>query len=114
MGVEEGSVTPTKDSPDTCQCERVSLVGPYSAGPLVKCSDCHEISRSLDRNSCPRGTKLFSPRSRTDWQTVIDSAGPLRDPHWIIDVTKPSDGSSTNILSSVDSSGWETSDDSPW
>jgi hypothetical protein len=32
--------------------------------------------------------KIFSPRSRADRKTFLDSAGPLRDPHWIIDVLR--------------------------
>jgi len=36
--------------------------------------------------------KIFSPATRQDWKTVLDSAGALRAPHWIVDVTRPQNG----------------------
>merc|ERR1719162_1107096 len=66
--------------------------GPWSASTLVKCTNCLDVSRSLDKNSCPSGTKLFSPRSRADWETFLKSAPPLRAPNWIVDVTRPENG----------------------
>merc|ERR1719453_1648696 len=52
-GVVEINTKPAKGSPKACKCERVTLNGPYSAGPLVKCSNCRDVRRSLDANSCP-------------------------------------------------------------
>merc|ERR1719453_331926 len=60
--------------PRHCKCERVTLNGPFSAGALVKCSKCLTIERSTDQDSCPQGTKLFSPRSEMDWKTFSQSA----------------------------------------
>jgi len=117
-GVEEVATTPAEGSPEGCKCTRLTLVGQYSAKALIKCTGCKDVFRSNDANSCPRGTKLFSPRSRSDWQTLIDSAGPLKDPHFIVDVTKPKNGcagcrktfNSRNRLVQA----WQTEDDSPW
>ena len=53
-------------------------------------SECQ--CRSSQKNSCPNGMKIFSPASRGDWKTFLTSAGPLRAPHWIIDVTRPQNG----------------------
>merc|ERR1719482_1740896 len=90
---------------------------------MVRCQNCLETSRSTEHNSCPEGTKLFSPRSRNDWRTFLASAGPLRDPNWIIDVTRPANGcggcakSPMNSMDDVQGNaddGWRTKDGSPW
>jgi len=116
-GVEEVSTKPAKGSPRGCKCTRVTLLGSYSAGPLVKCLNCWDARRANDRNSCPRGTKLFSPRTRADWQTIMASGGALRAPHWIVDITRSTKFSNNrarmNSRNKV-SQAWETSDDSPW
>merc|ERR1719482_2714005 len=69
-GVEEIPTKPKKGSPKTCKCRRVTLEGHYRAGPLVKCTNCHDVRRSKDKNSCPRGTKIFAPSTKGDWQTL--------------------------------------------
>merc|ERR1719321_115885 len=83
---------PARGSPKSCSCRKVDLSWSYSAGALVKCEQCRTVYRSTQKNSCPAGMKLFSPRSRADWKVFLDSAGPLRAPHWIIDVTRPQNG----------------------
>merc|ERR1711881_684226 len=90
----EISTEPAAGSPAECKCNRMTINGPFSPGPLVKCEDCLDVRRTTDPNSCPVGTKLFSPRSSQDWTTFFASepAAPARAPHWIIDVTKPVDG----------------------
>merc|ERR1719183_493996 len=90
-GLQEISTVPTKGSPSSCKCERVTLNGPYE-GAMVKCTNCIDIYRSKDQNSCPIGTKVFAPRSRTEWETFLKSADPLRAPNWIVDVTRPQNG----------------------
>merc|ERR1719379_1705830 len=81
--------------------------------------DCTDVRRSADKSSCPLGTKLFSPRSRQDWDTFIKSAEPLRAPNWIVDVTRPQNGCggctrySMNAETSQQST-WRTQDGSPW
>jgi len=118
-GVNEVSETPREGSPSTCNCTRVTLNGPYSAGGMVKCVDCLVIRRSTDMSSCPDGTKLFSPRSREDWVTFLNSADPLRAPNWIIDVTRPEDGCGgceefPMNSNNSDQQSWVTSDGSAW
>merc|ERR1719313_3058686 len=119
-GVVEINTKPAKGSPKACKCERVTLNGPYSAGPLVKCSNCRDVRRSLDANSCPEGTKIFSPRSSTDWNTIMSSVGDkeVRHPHLIVDVTSPKSGCPTchsKPMNYASQRGhWQTSDGSPW
>jgi len=118
-GVMEISTTPKAGSPKSCKCERVTMNGPYSAGPMVKCTKCHDARRSAQKNSCPDGTKIFSPASRTDWQTFIKSAGPLRHPHFIIDVTRPQNGCGGCTKNPMNSGNrhqktWRTADNSAW
>lgn len=120
-GVDEVSTTPASQSPKRCKCERITMLGTYSAGPLIKCTNCIDVYRSQQRNSCPRGTKLFSPRSPSDWKVVMNSGGALYDPHWIVDITRDRNGCAGCRRSGMNSRnrrigryGWETSDDSPW
>jgi len=117
-GVIEIPTKPNIGSPKSCKCERVTLNGPYSAGPLVRCSKCLNIRRSQERNSCPAGTKLFSPRSATDWKTVLSSVGELRDPYFIVDVTRPKPGCAGCTKKPMNSrsqgQSFHTSDGSPW
>jgi len=118
-GVLEISTTPASGSPATCKCDRVTMNGPYSPGPMVKCINCLDARKSGDKISCPAGTKLFAPASREDWKTFVSSARPLRNPHWIIDVTRPQNGCggcTRNAMNSGNSNqkSWTTADDAPW
>merc|ERR1719502_861761 len=91
-GMQEISLKPRKGSPTSCKCQRVTLNGPYSAKAMVKCTNCIDIRRTSDKDSCPIGTKLFSPASKSDWVTFKASAGKLAAPHMIVDVSKPTSG----------------------
>jgi len=118
-GVGAISTTPAPGSPASCKCERVTMNGPYSSGSLVKCTNCLDVRKSLDKISCPTGTKLFSPQSRQDWDSFLKSAAPLRAPHWIIDVTRPQNGcggctSHTMMSQTTEQKSWVTKDASPW
>jgi len=118
-GVEEIPTKPRKGSPKTCKCRRVTLEGHYRAGPLVKCTNCHDVRRSKDKNSCPRGTKIFAPSTKNDWRTLLGSTGPLAHPHWIVDITRPQNGCggcTSNAMNSHNKNqkSWVTSDGSPW
>jgi hypothetical protein len=119
-GVIEIPTKPAKGSPKTCKCERMTLNGPYSAGPLVRCSNCREVRRSTEPNSCPFGTKIFSPRSALDWKTIFASVGKLSNPHFIVDITRPKNNcggcTKTAMHSGHGGQGeqWQTSDGSPW
>jgi len=118
-GMGQFSTKPRSGSPKGTKCSRVSLRGFYSAGALIKCVNGIATRKSKDKNSCPRGTKIFSPRSRSDWTTFMASAGPLRAPHWIIDITRPQrgcGGCKNNVMNSKNRNQrtWQTSDGSPW
>jgi len=112
-------VTPKKGSPDSCKCQPVTLASDYSPGSLVKCEQCLSVSKSIQKNSCPKGMKIFSPRSRADLKTFIISAQPLRAPHWIIDITRPRAGCGGCAKYAMNSkvpnqATWKTSDGSAW
>lgn len=121
-GVVPIPTVPRKGSPRTCTCQRATLNGPYSAGPLVVCNKCRMIRRSLDVNSCPDGTKLFSPSTPEDWKTIFSSVGELPAPYWIVDVTRPQNGNGGSNDTEMHSGAgnpdnpvtWRTADDSPW
>jgi len=116
---EQRSMKPKSGSPNGCVCKEVALNGRYSAGTLLKCVGCLRVSKSMEKNSCPIGTKIFSPASREDWKTILASATPLRSPHWIIDVTQPQNGCGGCTRNAMNSRNpaqatWRTTDHSPW
>merc|ERR1719272_2930278 len=118
-GVAEISTKPANKSPKSCKCRRVTLNGYYSAGPMVACKNCLDVRRSNDKNSCPKGTKIFSPASRGDWKTLLASTGRLAAPHWIVDITRSQNGCGgckNHAMNSGNSQqkSWRTSDGSPW
>jgi hypothetical protein len=110
----------TSSCPSSCKCTKLTLNGDYSAGAIVKCENCVEVKKSDQKNSCPKGQKLFSPQTREDWKTFLASGGaPLRQPHWIIDVTRPANGCGGCTRADMNSastsqSTWRTEDKSPW
>merc|ERR1719443_810558 len=113
------SLKPKEGSPAGCVCKQVALTGKYSPGALIKCTGCLRVSRSMQKNSCPVGTKIFSPRTRADWKTFIASATPLRSPHWIIDITQPQNGCGGCTRNAMNSQNpaqatWRTTDSTPW
>merc|ERR1719345_44767 len=112
-------LNPNKGSPRSCSCSKVDLSGHYTAGVLVKCQQCLTVYKSSQKNSCPKGMKIFSPATRQDWKTVLDSAGALRAPHWIVDVTRPQNGCGGCTRYAMKSTTpqqatWKTSDGSAW
>jgi hypothetical protein len=118
-GVMEVDVKPYAGSPRGCKCTRVITNGPYTAGALLKCTSCKDVRRSSERSSCPQGTKIFAPASRTDWKTFLASATPLRSPNWIIDVTRPKNGCGGCTGNPMNSGNarqktWSTTDGAPW
>merc|ERR1712187_845998 len=78
------SLKPKPGSPRGCACKKVEI--------LIRCVNCRRPRKSTHKNSCPDHTEIFAPSSRADWKAFIDSAKPLRAPHWIIDVTRPQHG----------------------
>jgi len=112
--------TPADGSPDGCACSMLDLKGDYSAGAVLKCTNCLEINTIDSASSCPSGTKLFAPSSQEDWSTFFESGGePLYDPHWVFDVTRPSNGcggcTSYPMKSSEPmQSSWRTQDAQTW
>ena len=74
-GMDVIPTRPRQGSPRGAKCERIALLGYYSAGAIVRCTNGIDVRKSLDKNSCPRGTKIFSPATRSDWKTFLASAG---------------------------------------
>merc|ERR1719401_2114033 len=117
--LKELSLTPKPGSPGGCKCTKVQLVGSYSPGLLLKCTNCLRVYKSLHKSSCPIGTKIFAPASREDWKTFLASATRLRAPYWIVDVTRPANGCGgctrhTMTSSTPGQATWKTADGAPW
>jgi hypothetical protein len=86
---------------------------------LLKCQNGIQVSKSKEKNSCPDGTKIFSPRNREDWVTFFNSASALYSPSFIVDVTRPQNGCGGCTGTPMNSgeapqATWVTSDGSPW
>ena len=83
-----------------------------------------EVSRSTDKNSCPPGYKIWSPRNKMDWQIVYIALGKDLSNYpnnTIVDVTHPYDnycpGCKDNAMKSTNANIgtlWRTSDGSDW
>jgi hypothetical protein len=116
-------------NPQDCSCVEVPMNGPYvDSSPVIKCRGCLDVYKSLDTNSCPVGSKLFSPQSRQDWETFLGCADPfntehgIMSPHFIIDITCPESDCAVPGDNSVNQAideprarwRWTTSDGSPW
>jgi len=118
------STKPKDGSPKSCACTLLELTGKYSAGSLLKCENCLEVSKSTQKNSCPAGTKLWAPRNRDDWKTFLASGlSSLRAPNWIVDVTRPQNGPGCCSWSAknynfnsgqAQQAAWKTADGAPW
>lgn len=111
------SVGPRSASAATCT--EVPLNGPYAPKRLMKCVNGIDVRRTTDPNSCPKGWKIWAPESREDWQTVINSGVlPVRNPHFIIDITRPSNGCGgcRNPMNSdhPSQSSWKTTNGEKW
>jgi len=114
-------LTAKDGSPEGCQCKKVEVTGSFHTPDdvLIKCENCLDVYRSEQKNSCPYGTKIFSPESRADWKTFLLSAMAVRAPHWIIDVTRPQSGGGNMKEYPMNSNQaevatWGTSDHSAW
>jgi len=113
------STTPKAGSPLGCTCKQVELTGRYTPGQIVKCEGCIDVHKTTQKNSCPVGTKIFAPATRQDWGTIISSVEPLRDPNWIVDISRPQNGCGgcTGYPMNSDTPAqatWRTSDGAPW
>jgi hypothetical protein len=117
--LEHVGTDPKEGSPPGCLCEKVALTGVYTGGILLKCTGCLDVKKSTDKNSCPLGTKIFSPSNKEDWTTFLASATPLFDPAFIVDVTRSLDGCggcNEQIMNYQNpaQATWTTADGSAW
>lgn len=83
-------------SPGSCKLKSVNVPG-YSAGGLVHITSGHKISKSIDKNSCPVGWKIWAPQNKADWTIVYNAMSKNiknypKAPYLIIDVTRSSNG----------------------
>merc|ERR1712032_438412 len=111
-------------SPSNCKLQHVKAPG-YSAGTVFKVTGGRRIRRSTDKDSCPAGFKLWSPRNKNDWTIIFNAMGKNiknypRKPHLLIDITKSSNGNNAAGRNYVMKSSvaqqkpWKTKDDSAW
>ena len=110
-------------SPSSCKVANVPVSG-YSTGNVIRISNGLKVSKSTEKNSCPSGWKIWSPRNKNDWTLVYNALGkkisnyPAK-PHLLVDVTRSANGcggcKKYAMKSTVSQqSSWKTSDGSPW
>ena len=112
-----------KGSPSNCKVTNIPVKG-YSAGQLVKISNGRRVRKSTEKNSCPDGYKIWSPRNKNDWTIVYNAMGKNinnypKKPHFIVDVTRPANGcggcTKYAMRSNIAQQGsWKTKDGSAW
>ena len=83
-------------SPSSCKVTNVPVSG-YSAGDLIRVTNGLKVSKSTEKNSCPSGWKIWSPRNKNDWTLVYnalgqDTANYPKSPILIVDVTRNANG----------------------
>ena len=83
-------------SPGSCAVSVVSVSG-YSAGGLIRIANGLKVSKSTQKNSCPNGWKIWSPRNKNDWTLAYNAMGLNikyypRQPHLLVDVTRNANG----------------------
>ena len=109
-------------SPEDCQVTDVAVSG-YSAGKVTKVTNGLEVKKSTEKNSCPSGWKIWSPRNKDDWTLVYNALGKdfgkyPQNPNLIVDVTSQEGcgGCSDYAMNSgvSEQSSWKTSDGSAW
>ena len=110
-------------SPSNCQVTTVPVSG-YSAGNVVRVTNGLRVYRSTEKNSCPSGWKIWSPRNKNDWTLVYNALGKNfadypNNPQLIVDVTRNQNGCpgcknyamNSGVIEQV---LWQTSDGSAW
>ena len=112
-----------KGSAANCKVTNVPVKG-YSAGQLVKISNGLRVRKSTEKDSCPDGFKIWSPRNKNDWTLVYNAMGKSinnypKKPHFIVDVTRPANGcggcTKYAMKSNIAQQGsWKTTDGSAW
>jgi len=126
-GLTEVSLETEAVAGKNCSCEHVTLEGSFSPGDLILCTNCLDVYKSNDKNSCPVGTKIWSPRTASDWESwllgVSEEARLLaQKPNFLVDVTRATNAAPNPAVNSATTSGnsqpmakrWMTSDGSPW
>ena len=90
----------------------------------MRISNGLDVSKTTQKNSCPSGWKIWSPRNKNDWIIVYNAMHKNirkypRKPHLIVDVSRNDDGCGGCKKYAMNSgvkeqSGWKTSDGSAW
>merc|ERR1712032_1570772 len=110
-------------SSGSCKITPLKTPG-YSAGLVVRVSNGIRVRKSTEKNSCPDGFKIWSPRNKNDWIKVYNAMGKNinnypKKPHLIVDVTRPANscGGCTKYAmksTTAQQGSWRTKDGSPW
>ena len=91
---------------------------------IFRVSNGKRVKKSTDKNSCPMGYKIWSPRNKNDWTIVYNAMGKSinnypKKPHFIVDVTRPANGCGGCTKYAMKSTtaqqgSWRTTDGSAW
>merc|ERR1712037_360944 len=111
-------------SASSCKVTKINTPK-YSAGNyILKVTGGKKVKKSTEKNSCPTGYKIWSPRNKNDWTIVYNAMKKSynnypRKPHLIIDVTRAANSCSGcnkyAMKSGVSQQAtWKTSDGSKW
>ena len=110
-------------SASNCQVSVIKTPG-YSTGNIIRVTNGRRVKKSVEKHSCPKGYKIWSPRNKNDWTIVYNAMKKNinnypKKPHLIVDVTRPANGcggcTKYAMKSGVGQQGsWRTTDGSAW
>merc|ERR1712032_1017129 len=94
------------------------------AGKLVSVMNGKKVRKVAEKDSCPKGFKIWSPRNKNDWTVVYNAMKKNinnypKKPHNIVDVTRPANGCGGCTKYAMKSTtaqqgSWKTTDGSAW
>jgi len=110
-------------SASNCKVTDLKVKG-YSAGKLVSVMNGKRVRKVTEKDSCPKGFKIWSPRNKNDWTLVYNAMKKNinnypKKPHNIVDVTRPANscGGCTKYAmksTTAQQGSWTTRDGSAW
>ena len=110
-------------SASNCKVSVIKTPG-YSTGNIIRVTNGLRVKKSVEKHSCPKGYKIWSPRNKNDWTIVYNAMKKNinnypKKPHLIVDVTRPANrcgGCTKYAMKSTTSQqgSWQTTDGSAW
>jgi len=125
MKCKKAAPAPKCGAGSAASCKATVIKTPgYSTGDLIRVTNGKKVRKSTEKDSCPMGYKIWSPRNKNDWTIVYNlmkkniKMYPAK-PHLIVDVTRAANGCGGCAKYAMKSTtaqqgSWKTKDGSAW